>query len=102
MEKISSGTLYRPFGIKIQVFPWLLMFLLMGSLRSIAQGPLKIALAGLNHDHVSGVLQQYRNGAVSIVGIAESNKELIERYKKRYQLPDSIFYKDLPALLKHL
>jgi predicted dehydrogenase len=46
------------------------------------------------------VLQQNRKGTVSIIGIAEANQELVQRIKQRYQLPDSIFFKDLPALLK--
>lgn len=66
-----------------------------------AQSPLKVALAGLTHDHVGGVLQKARDGAVSIIGIAESNLELVERYKNRYHLPDSIFFKDLVSLLKN-
>ena len=69
---------------------------------SFAQQPLKVVLAGLTHDHVSGVLQQHRSGKVQIIGIAESNQELADRVKKRYQLPDSIFYKDLPTALKVL
>lgn len=70
------------------------------SLISFAQSPLKIALAGLSHDHVHGALQAHRNNKVNIIGIAESDPKLVQRYKERYQLPDSVFYKDLPALLK--
>lgn len=66
-----------------------------------AQEPLRVALAGLNHDHVGGVLQQARNGKVIIIGIAEPDKELVERIKRQYRLPDSLFYPDLATLLKH-
>src|SRR4051812_6273652 len=74
---------------------------LSGNSIAYAQEPIRVAIAGLNHDHVGGVLQQFKNGKVIIIGIAESNKELIERIKKRYPLPDSLFYPDLPTLLKH-
>lgn len=67
---------------------------------SFSQQPMQVVLAGLTHDHVSGVLQQHRSGKVHIIGIAESNRELIERIKKRYQLPDSIFYPDLRTALQ--
>lgn len=79
----------------------LLIILLAVTQGSIAQALLKVALAGLTHDHVGGVLQKARDGAVSIIGIAESNPELIQRYKNRFHLPDSIFYKDLVTLLKY-
>jgi len=79
----------------------LFILIIICSIGSYAQAPLRIALAGLNHDHVGGVLQQFRNGKVTIIGIAESNTELIDRIKKRYQLPDSLFYPDLATLLKH-
>ncbi|MEJ7767214.1 MAG: Gfo/Idh/MocA family oxidoreductase [Chitinophagaceae bacterium] len=77
----------------------LLILVSVGQLAS-AQSPLKVALAGLTHDHVSGVLQKHRDGAISIIGVAESNPDLVLRYKTRYQLPDSIFFKDLGSLLK--
>jgi predicted dehydrogenase len=79
---------------------WLFIFFIMASLHGYTQEPLRIALAGLTHDHVGGVLQQFKNGKVIITGIAESNKELVERIKKHYTLHDSLFYPDLPSLLK--
>ncbi len=66
-----------------------------------AQAPLRIALAGLNHDHVGGVLQQFKNGKVIIIGIAEADTTLVGRIKRQYRLPDSLFYKDLFTLLKY-
>jgi hypothetical protein len=74
----------------------LLLLLCMIS-TSVSGQLLKVGLAGLSHDHVNGIMRQYKNGEVLIVGIAESDQPLIERIKKRFQLPDSIFYKDLPA-----
>jgi len=70
---------------------------------SIASGQLlRVGVAGLNHDHVLGLLNEYKHGRVNIVGIAEADEELAQRYKKKYQLPDSIFYKDLPSMLAHI
>ncbi|WP_374948146.1 Gfo/Idh/MocA family protein [Mucilaginibacter sp.] len=59
---------------------------------------LKLGIAGLSHDHVHNVLNQYKQGLVNIVGIAEPNKELRARYKQQYQLPDSLFYDDLKKM----
>lgn len=64
------------------------------------RAPLKVALAGLSHDHVYLLMQHYKKGEVTITGIAESDPVLIEKFKKNYHLPDSLFYRDLSALLK--
>jgi len=64
--------------------------------------PLRVAVAGLNHDHAYGLMQQFRRGEVDIIGIAEPNKSLVEKYKQRYQLPDSLFYSSLTAMLARL
>src|SRR5688500_20059018 len=64
-----------------------------------AVSQLNIALAGLSHDHVSGILQRYSSKQVNIVGIAESDPVLVSRYKERFRLADSLFYTDLKTLL---
>jgi predicted dehydrogenase len=84
-------------------FPRLIIFFfaLLYNVLTYAQEPIRVALAGLSHDHVGGVLRQFKNGKVTIIGIAESNPKLVARIKKDYQLPDSLFYPDLSTLLKH-
>jgi len=59
-------------------------------------------VAGLNHDHVFGLLENYKKGKVIILGIAEGDQDLVKRYKKRYNLPDTLFYKDVPSMLEHI
>ena len=80
------------------VFTLLLTFLSFSI--SKAQTKLNVAVAGLNHDHIFLIMNSYQKGEVNIIGIAESNPELVERFKKRYKLADSIFFKDLPSLLQ--
>src|SRR4051812_16633406 len=63
---------------------------------------LRVGVAGLNHDHAYGLMSQYKNGEVLIIGIAEPDAQLAKRYKERYQLPDSIFYKTVPEMLAHI
>ncbi|MDX5481888.1 MAG: Gfo/Idh/MocA family oxidoreductase [Hymenobacteraceae bacterium] len=60
----------------------------------------KIALAGLSHDHVHGAFQRLKKGDVVLTGIAEADQNLVQRYRKQYQLPANIFHRTLPALLK--
>lgn len=75
--------------------------LLSSSLQSEGQ-LLKVGIAGLSHDHVHGILQQYKKGEVIIEGISESDEKLVARYKKTFQLPDSLFFKNIFQLLKHI
>jgi predicted dehydrogenase len=44
-------------------------------------------------------MHQFKRGEVVIAGIVETDQQLIARYKKSYQLPDSLFYNDLPTLI---
>jgi len=68
----------------------------------IAHGQLlKIGIVGLSHDHAHGIMQQYKKGEVILLGIAEGNIRLIERYKNQYHLPDSLFFKNVTAMLAH-
>lgn len=68
-------------------------------LNAYSQQPLKVGVAGLSHDHAYGLMRQYKEGKVFIIGIAEPDAQLAARYKKRFQLPDSIFYPSLTAML---
>lgn len=65
-----------------------------------AQNKLNVAIAGLNHDHIYLIMNSYQKGEVNILGIAEANPELVDRFKKRYKIADSLFYPDLTSLLK--
>ncbi len=67
----------------------------------VGQKILRVGVAGLTHDHVHNVMHQFKSGQVIIAGIAESNPQLIARYKKSYQLPDSLFYNNLSDLIEH-
>lgn len=79
----------------------LLIVLLFLTGNAYAQ-PFRVGVAGLNHDHAYGLMQQYKRGEVIITGIAEADQQLVNRYKKRYQLPDSLFYTSVTAMLQHI
>jgi predicted dehydrogenase len=68
---------------------------------AFGQKVLRVGVAGLTHDHVHNIMHQFKNGQVIIAGIAESDPQLIARYKKTYQLPDSLFYNTLSDLIDH-
>src|SRR6476660_9050073 len=72
-------------------------FAIIGNCQNIK--PLRIGIAGLTHDHVGGLLSRAHDSDIQIVGIAESNRELAERYLKKYNLPLSLVYSSLEEML---
>lgn len=59
---------------------------------------LRLAIAGLNHNHVYGILNRYKDGTAHIVGIAEPNKALWIKFGKLYNIPDSLFFTDIKTM----
>jgi predicted dehydrogenase len=66
----------------------------------LAQQKLKVIIAGLSHDHVNRMLDKGKSGDIIIIGIAEPDQRLSNKKKTAYQLPDSLFYKNLSSALK--
>lgn len=86
--------------MQIKPFRWLLTSLFICSACSVfAQAKLKVIVAGLNHDHIHQILRQFNEGNVTIIGIAEPDKTLQQKYAGIYHLPDSLFHDDLKKLL---
>lgn len=64
-----------------------------------ANGPLRLAVVGLVHDHAYGFFPLLRKHSdVQLVGIVETNQELIDRYSRRFDLNPALFYPSLDAL----
>jgi predicted dehydrogenase len=56
--------------------------------------PVRVAIVGLAHDHVVGFLGQLpQHHEVELVGIAEANATLVQKYKDKFHLADSLFFK---------
>src|SRR6266699_795675 len=74
--------------------------------RSLSEGgagqnaPLRLAIAGLVHGHVTGFLRaaQARQD-VQIVGVFEPDAALRQKYAERYSLPASVLFDSLAAML---
>ena len=65
-----------------------------------AKPPLRLAIAGLVHDHVYGLLGELpRRKDIALVGIAEPNTQLAAKYVARYHLQPSIIYTDIEKML---
>ncbi|HEX4265839.1 MAG TPA: Gfo/Idh/MocA family oxidoreductase [Verrucomicrobiae bacterium] len=64
--------------------------------------PVRIAIIGLSHDHAYGFLPRLpERKDVVLVGIVETNTDLIQRYSKRYHLDPGLFFPNAEALLAH-
>ena len=56
--------------------------------------PVRVAIVGLAHDHVVGFLSQLpQHHEVELVGIAEADSNLIQKYEKKFGLAETLFFK---------
>ena len=60
----------------------------------------KIAVAGLDHDHVFWILKHLNHADVDYVGFYDKNPELLGRYRHEYNLNADIVYNDLDQMLE--
>ena len=62
--------------------------------------PLRVGIVGLVHGHVYGFLDQSRNSPeISIVGVAEPDRQLLTLAGARYGLSQSMLFSDLEQML---
>jgi predicted dehydrogenase len=63
------------------------------------QEPVKIAIAGLSHSHVVPLLRNLERRDLRIVGIAESDTALSNRYAKQFNIDKELIYVSLDEML---
>lgn len=63
------------------------------------QKPLRAAVVGLVHDHVNWILGREKKGDIEIVGIAEPNRSLAEKYSKKYGYNMNIVYNTIEEMI---
>lgn len=69
------------------------------SLTSFGQKPLKLAVAGLSHGHVGWVFNRSDKTDTELVGVYETNQELVDLFAKKYNLDKKLFFNDLDKML---
>ncbi|HEY4905187.1 MAG TPA: Gfo/Idh/MocA family oxidoreductase [Candidatus Sulfotelmatobacter sp.] len=88
---------------------YLLSFILFSTLLASASfqpqtpagPPLRVAIVGLVHGHVQGFLQQsLHSPEIEIVGIAEPDQQVVDRYAKQYELDRGLIFSDLEEMLQ--
>jgi glucose-fructose oxidoreductase len=69
--------------------------------RHLPAEPLKVAIVGLEHGHVEGFLQALpRHSDVQLVGIADADPALFAKYKTKFGLADSLFFKSMANMIE--
>ncbi|NJB84270.1 putative dehydrogenase [Lewinella marina] len=78
----------------------LTLLLMLSSVLSAQREPLRVGIAGLTHTHVHGIFNSEGRGDIEIVGIAEPNRALAQRYAEQYGFPMEMVYDDLESLIE--
>src|ERR1017187_405178 len=85
-----------------KLFPILFGFIFIAChlLAQQAQPPVRFAMVGLAHGHAVGFIPRLAGWTdVQLVGIVETNQDLITRYSERFHLDPNLFYPSLEGLL---
>ncbi|MCY3628592.1 MAG: Gfo/Idh/MocA family oxidoreductase, partial [Bacteroidetes bacterium] len=82
------------FAIVLQVSP-----LSTGASNTDTSAPVRIGVVGLVHGHVGWILGREARGDVEIVGIAESDHELVERHAAWFGFDTELVYESVEEML---
>jgi predicted dehydrogenase len=78
-----------------------LAFLILTPVLSPAQTPIRVAVVGLNHDHVWGFFHTLSSHPeVTLVGISEPDAALRQKYAASTHLPENLFFPTEAAMLQ--
>jgi len=73
----------------------------IGARADDSEQPLRVAIAGLVHGHADGFFSHsLGRGDIRIVGIAEPDRALFDRYASKFKLDPSLYHADLEELLR--
>ena len=77
----------------------ILLLCILVSSQSFAQKPVRLAIAGLSHGHVGWAFNRSDKKDTELVGIYETNQELVNSFAEKYKLDKSLFFNDLNKML---
>ena len=64
-----------------------------------AGNPIRLAVAGMSHGHISFILDRPDKRDFELVGVSDPNPELTDLLARRYQLSPKLVYNDLEKML---
>jgi predicted dehydrogenase len=77
----------------------LLLLLSLIVTQTFAQKPVRLAVAGLSHGHVGWTFNRSEKKDTELVGIYETDQELVNQFIGKYKLDRNIFFTDLNKML---
>jgi len=89
----------RPITLMLRLFLLTLFMSAMIASPGQQSKPLRVGVAGLTHGHVRRILARAHDGDIEIVGVAERDRALADRYLKEFNLPASLLYSSLTEML---
>ncbi len=90
----------RIFLMKIRIPLLLLIGLFLSANSSPAQEKVRIGIAGLSHSHVIPLLRNLDRAEIEIVGIAESDTSLVNRYREQFDISPDLLFESLEEMLE--
>ncbi|MBU1822198.1 MAG: Gfo/Idh/MocA family oxidoreductase [Bacteroidetes bacterium] len=69
------------------------------ALPTLAQKPVRVAVAGISHGHIGWIFNRKEKKDIELVGIYETDKELVAKFVERYKLDPTLFYDNLDKML---
>jgi predicted dehydrogenase len=67
--------------------------------KSQTQKPIRLAVAGMTHGHISFILNRPDKGDFELVGVFDTNRELTNRLSERYKFSPDLIYYNLEQML---
>lgn len=85
-------------NFKMLIFVLMILFSsLMAKPRT--QKPIRLAVAGMTHGHISFILNRPDKGDFELVGVFDTNKDLTKHLAERYKFSPDLIYHDLEKML---
>ncbi|MEF8845448.1 MAG: Gfo/Idh/MocA family oxidoreductase [Bacteroidales bacterium] len=85
-----------------QIALFFLLFFVMSHSANAApnnQEPIRLAVAGMSHGHISFILDRPDNGNFKLVGVYDSSRTVTQKRAGQYDLSDDMIYHNLEVLL---
>jgi len=97
---VGGGAMIRDLSIYSATLALLLTTQICDAQEATSAAPLRVAVAGLVHGHVAGFLtQSLHRPDIQLVGIAESDQQVSDRYRNQYSLDRGLFFTDLEQMI---
>lgn len=99
MDCNANHLIHLPMKKSLFLFAAAVWLPALGAYSQDTKPPVRFAMVGLNHDHAMSFIPRLAGRTdVQLVGIVETNQDLIARYSGRFHLNPNLFYPSLEAL----